>query len=242
MSRVVGLACVGVALVAGLATISTAQIGQTGKAARVPDAEDPALYAHIEYLVKMLDSKNRLIRRSAQQALVTIGAPALPALDTASARARIPGQAETANRIAKSIRQRMEKRAAKGASISKTDRAKKRGRKGGLTEQEIGAVLESARLDPAMAGEIKRIMDQRNQALRELKTRSEQLDSIALKERRRAIQRDFRSKLENLLGAEQARTFLKTLQSRQKAGIAGKERRKKKKANRFDRTDDKRSW
>jgi hypothetical protein len=286
MSRVVGLVCLAVAFGAAAVTISPAQIGQTGKAARVPDAEDPALYAHIDYLVKTLDSKNRVIRRSVHQALVAIGAPALPALETAAARAKAPDQAEAATRIAKAIRQRTEKRAAKGTSITGVQRPKGRRRAGGLSEEELARILQSVggdpamagelkRLleqrrkerpkgrapraggpseevlagvlgsvgsDPAMAGEVKRLLDQRNQALRQLKQNSEGLDKTVLKERRRALQQDFRTKLQALLGAEPAKAFLKALQSRQKARADGTERKKKKRANKFERSDGKQPW
>jgi len=279
VSRVVGLACIAVALCAGMVTMSTAQIGQTGPAVRVPDAEDPALYAHIEYLVKMLDSKNRLIRRSVHQALVAIGPPALPALETASAGAKAPDQAEAANRIAAAIRKRTEKQAAKGTSIAGVQRPQGgrrlrgpseeelakilqsvgsdpalaaevkrlldqrrqgqpqgRPRAHGPTEEALGKALASVGCDPALAGQVKRLMDERNQALKDLKKQAGQLDDIAMKERRRALQRDFRSKLNDLLGAEQAKAFMKALQSRPKAKADGTEGKKPARANRFDRS------
>jgi len=291
VSRVVGLACIAVALWAGMVTMSTAQIGQSGKAVRVPDAEDPALYAHIEYLIKMLESKNRVIRRSVHQALVAIGEPALPALETASAGAKAPDQAEAAKRIAAAIRKRTEKQAAGVASNTGVQRPKgRRGPRGpseeelarilktvgsdpalaaeikrlleqrrqerlqgmgrpqgrrpgrGPTEEGLGKVLESVGSDPAMAGQVKRLLDERGKALKELKGQAGQLDDIAMKERRRALQRDFRSKLNDLLGAEQAKAFMKALQSRQKPKADGTERPKPKKANRFDRSAGRQSW
>lgn len=244
-SRVCRFAGIALALWLGCSTTVACQItggGRIDEGARIPDAEDPALATHMNYLVKCLAHKNKIIRRSAHQGLVAIGKPAIGVLESA-VKVGPDGKVasnDPATRILKTIRKRMEARAARGADAAPGDarRPKRRQARLGIDEARLRKVAEGVGIDASLVVEIKAFMEEHRKALQEVKKNPDNLDRIALAEKRKALSRAYREKLQDLLGAEKAQAFLKALARDRKSRIdARKPGDRKKRGRRADGTD-----
>ncbi|MBN2491804.1 MAG: hypothetical protein JXQ29_13235 [Planctomycetes bacterium] len=198
------------------------------------DAEDPALQAHVAYLVKMLESPNRIIRDSAHQGLVAVGKPALPAVEAAAAKATGKA-AEVAARTLKALRSKLARIDARSAEKAAAGDEDARRRPAGPSESDIAAVLTGAGIDATLAGAVKAALEARRIALEELKKEAAAgLDPAVLKDKRAAVARAFRGKLEQILGPEQAKKFQKALGQRRADGDASDGRRARDRSDRAD--------
>ena len=207
--------------------------GARADATTTADEQDPKLQAHIGFLVKALGSPNKIIRRSANQGLMAVGKFALPALEAAATTQGEAGSSLAA-RLARTIRERAEKQAARATADSDKPKNKKpRPGRGGPDQAQVAAILEKAGLDGALAPEIKALMDQQRKAQNEFRARArtDGVDRAALQQERKAMTQTYRKKLQELLGPEGVKTFLKAMAERRNAAQAGDAKKKKERKN-----------
>jgi hypothetical protein len=233
-SRICRVACLLLAVGMGWAIGTTAQAQDP--TAKVTDDQDPQLQAHVDFLIKALGSPNKIIRRSANQGLMAVGKPALPTLEAVAAR-NMGASSSLAARLARTIRERAEKQAARATADSDKPRNKKpRPGRGGPDQAQVAAILEKAGLDKALAPEIKVLMDQQRKAQNEFRARARTagVDRASLQQERKAMTQTYRKKLQEILGPEGVKTFLKAMAERRNAAQAGDAKKKRKNKNKND--------
>jgi len=210
---------------------------QTDRANNPQDGNDPALTTHVNYLVKCLDHKNRIIRRSAIQALVAVGKPAVPMVEHA-VKVGPDGKVlknDPATRILKSIQKKLEMQAARAAGGSIGAISKKpRRRKGGVSEAVLSKVFEEIGIDTSLVAKVKAVMDENRKRMQELRKNRASGDRATNKERRRSLNKAYREKLQDLLGPEQAVAFMKAMAKKRRDAQSRKAGEVKNRPNRSD--------
>lgn len=212
-------AAVAVLLVFAVVTVAPAQVkvGPSGVELSADQAaeQDPALQAHVEYLIRLIDHQNRIIRRSAHQGLNGVGKAALPRLDALAADAD-SNRGKIAVRLAAGIRKRMDRAKAAPADAADAKAAKRKKRQPGIAEKAVGDALQAAGADASMAGSIKSIVDEHRRRLRALRKKNSGVDPADVRDQRAQATREYRERLNGVLGAEKTAAFIKAL-SRQRA-------------------------
>jgi hypothetical protein len=227
-------------LLLGLVAAAPAQI----KVKQTPDEkaaaeraaeEDPALQAHIAYLMERIEHKNRIIRRSAHQGLTGIGKAALPSLQALAADPSTP-RGKIAARLVKTIEKRMERQANR-ADRPKKNKARTPSPGGPVTQDQVAEALTAIGSDASAAPKVLQIIQAHRKRLRGIKQEMKGASPDAARARRIEAMETYLNELGGELGQARAALFLRAL-DRQRMNNPAPAKKKGRKKGRKARAKD----